>query len=305
MESIDMQVMALMDESGVKPDVITYSTIMNAWSTAGFMEKCRQIFDDMMKAGIKPDAHAYSILAKGYARAREPKKAEELLRAMTKSGVRPNVVIFTTVISGWCSTGQMEYAIKIFDKMCEFKVSPNLKTFETLIWGYGEAKQPWKAEEMLQIMEEFDVQPEKSTILLVAEAWRATGLTKEANRMLDIVKGKGMTRQTVTEEEIAVESSEKIYQKQPAGASATDLLQIPAVVTSDQKRSTTATKKGRMVLRDTDFPLERSYLSTKSMYLCHTCKFGDRSPVICRKQSQRQLGMFAQLPLSCTAVFLN
>ena len=90
MENINLQVMTLMDEFAVKPDVITYSTIMNAWSTAGFMEKCREIFDDMMKAGIEPDAHAFSILAKVYARAREPEKAEEVLSAMIKSGVHPN-----------------------------------------------------------------------------------------------------------------------------------------------------------------------------------------------------------------------
>jgi len=28
-------------------------------------EKCREIFDDMLKASIEPDAHAYNILAKG------------------------------------------------------------------------------------------------------------------------------------------------------------------------------------------------------------------------------------------------
>jgi pentatricopeptide repeat domain-containing protein 1 len=301
MGSINLQVMTLMNEFGVKPDVITYSTIMNAWSTAGFMEKCREIFEDMMKAGIKPDAHAYSILAKGYARAREPEKAEELLTGMTQSGVRPNVVIFTTVISGWCSTGRMECAVKVFDKMCEYKVSPNLKTFETLIWGYGEAKQPWKAEEMLPIMEGFNVQPEKSTALLVAEAWRATGLTKEANRMLNGLKGNRMTHQIGTEEEIP----EKIEQKQPTGASFSNLLQIPAVVTRIQKGSATTTKKNRMVLRDTDSSLDSSYLSTKSMHLSHTCKFGDRSPIICRKQSQRQLGVYAQHAVSCTVVFLS
>lgn len=294
MGSINLQVMTLMDEFGVKPDVITYSTIMNAWSTAGFMEKCREIFDDMVKAGIKPDAHAYSILAKGYARAREPEKAEELLTGMTQSRVRPNVVIFTTVISGWCSASRMERAIKVFDKMCEYKVSPNLKTFETLIWGYGEAKQPWKAEEMLPIMEEFNVQPEKSTILLVAEAWRATGLTKEANRMLNSLKGNGMKHQIGTEEEIP-----------PAGAPFSNLLQIPAVVTGVQKGSATTTKKSRMVLRDADSSLDSSNLSTKSMHLSHTCKFGNRSPIICRKQSQRQLGAYAQLALSPTVVFLN
>lgn len=50
----DVQVLALMEEFEVKPDVMTFSTIINAWSTAGFMEKCREIFDDMVKAGMEP-----------------------------------------------------------------------------------------------------------------------------------------------------------------------------------------------------------------------------------------------------------
>ncbi|KAL0327561.1 UNVERIFIED_CONTAM: hypothetical protein Sangu_1834100 [Sesamum angustifolium] len=107
-------VLTLMEEFGVKPDVITFSTIMNAWSAAGYMIKCREIFDDMVEAGIKPDAHAYSILAKGYVRAQEPEKAEELLDAMKKSGICPNVVIFTTVISGYGSSGSMDSAMRVF-----------------------------------------------------------------------------------------------------------------------------------------------------------------------------------------------
>lgn len=77
----------LMEESGVKPDVITFSTIMNGWSAAGYMIKCRETFDDMVELGIKPDAHAYSILAKGYVRVQEPEKAEELLNSMKRSGL--------------------------------------------------------------------------------------------------------------------------------------------------------------------------------------------------------------------------
>lgn len=88
-----------MEEYGVKPDVITFSTIMNAWSSAGLMDKCQEIFNDMVKAGIEPDIHAFSILAKGYVRAGEPQKAESVLTSMAKSGVLPNVVICTTIIS--------------------------------------------------------------------------------------------------------------------------------------------------------------------------------------------------------------
>lgn len=291
----------LMEEFGVKPDVITFSTIMNAWSTAGFMEKCKQIFDDMVNAGIKPDIHAYSILAKGYVRAQEPEKAEELLTSMLESGVRPNVVIFTTIMSGWCSAGRMENALQIFDKMCEFGISPNLKTFETLIWGYAEAKQPWRAEELLQVMKVFKVQPEKSTVLLVADAWRTIGLTREANRILGVMKRKEKTHQTETEES-PLESLEKSYQKK----SYSTLLQIPTIVTSDQKGSVPMTKNRRMVLKDGDFSMESSFFATKSVYqLPHSCKFGERSPIICRKQCEGKLGIYGQFAQSCTVVFLN
>ncbi|KAA8525296.1 hypothetical protein F0562_007151 [Nyssa sinensis] len=301
-EGVD-EVLRLMTEYGVKPDVITFSTIMNAWSTAGFMDKCREIFDDMVKAGIEPDTHAYSILAKGYVRAREPEKAEELLTTMVKSGFRPNVVIFTTVISGWCSAGKMECAIRVFERMCECGISPNLKTFETLIWGYGEAKQPWKAEEMLQLMEGFKVQPQKTTIMLIAEAWCATGLTKEVNRIKNTLKYQDRIYQRDTKDEIPVESLENLYQKQALSSSYSNLLQIPSVVASDQKGSAVTSKRSRMVLREAEFSSESLWTTTKSMYL--SCRFGARMPIICQKQFRGQLCMHGQLAHSCTVVFLN
>ncbi|KAK3212933.1 hypothetical protein Dsin_017639 [Dipteronia sinensis] len=189
--------------------------------------------------------------------------------------------------------------------MCEYGISPNLKTFETLMWGYSEAKHPWKAEEILQIMKAFEVQPEKSTYMLLAEAWSATGLTKEANRILGSIKSKERIPKIETEEEIKLESLEKLYHKQATSASYSNILRIPGIVTPDQKGSQGALKKGRIVLRDTDSSLECSWLTTTSMYLSHTCKSGARFPTICQKQSQGQLGMYGHLAQSCTVVFLN
>lgn len=302
MVNIYAQVLRLMEEFHIKPDVVTYSTIMNAWSKAGFLEKCKEVFNDMLKSGVEPDAHAYSILAKGYVRAQEPEKAEELLTGMIESGVPPNVVIFTTVISGWCSAGRMDYAIKIFDKMCEFGISPNLKTFETLISGYAEAKQPWKAEGILQIMEEFHVQPKKSTIALVAEAWHSAGLTEEGNRLLRAAKSKPITHSIEEDEEIPAESYERIYQKPYTSATSSNLLQIPTLGISDHRGSALAARRGRRLLRDAD--LESSLLTTKFKCLYQTCRSGEGFSIMCQKQFHGQHGTY-QLANSCTAVFLN
>ncbi|XP_048133111.1 pentatricopeptide repeat-containing protein At5g25630 isoform X3 [Rhodamnia argentea] len=304
-EMESFQVLKLMNEFGVKPDVVTYSTIMNAWSTAGYMDKCEEIFDNMVKAGIQPDAHAYSILAKGYVRAKETEKAEELLMAMIHSGFRPNVVFFTTIISGWCSDGDMDRATRVFDCMCEYGICPNLKTFETLIWGYGEAKQPWKSEDILQIMEEFDVRPEKSTFLLVAEAWRATGLSKEAKRILGTFKSRKLAEARKSEEEKPEENLERIYQRQNDGAQNSHILQIPGIVGSDRVRTVAAMKKSRMRSREKEALFEGTLFAMRSMYLSSTCKFGSRLPIICQKQSQGGIGAGAQISQPCTVVFLN
>lgn len=167
-----------MEGFGVKPDVVTFSTLMNAWSSVGDMKRCEEIYGDMLEGGIDPDIHAFSILAKGYARAGEPEKAEQILNQMRKFGVRPNVVIYTTIISGWCSSGEMKKAMQVYNKMCGIVgLSPNLTTYETLIWGYGEAKQPWKAEELLKVMEEKNVVPTRKTMQLVADGWKSIGVS--------------------------------------------------------------------------------------------------------------------------------
>jgi pentatricopeptide repeat domain-containing protein 1 len=112
-------------------------------------------------------------------------------------------------------------------------------------------------------------------------------------------------RKEALEKEIPVGNLEKLYQKQTEGVLYSNILQIPSTVTSDMKGSPAPLRKGRMVLRDADFPVECSWLATGSMSLSHSCKFGLRLPIICRKQSQAQHGMYGQLAQSCTAVFLN
>lgn len=288
------QALTLMEEFGVKPDVVTFSTIMDAWSSAGLMGKCQEIFDDMVKAGIEPDIHVFSILAKGYVRAGEPQKAESILTSMRKYGVHPNVVMFTTVISGWCNAVKMQRAMSIYEKMCEIGINPNLKTYETLLWGYGEAKQPWRAEELLQVMEEKGVRPKKSTIQLVADSWRAIGLASEAKRVL---KSAEEDRQSMPnkKDEIAVES---IHRKQNLSASNSTFSQKPGVVSGDRNGSSAAKIRSQIVLRS-----DTVWTATKSLFV-NTYGSGVQPMVVCRKQCS-QVGTCGQFVNAYRLVFIN
>lgn len=285
----------------MKPDVITFSTIMNAWSSAGLMEKCQEIFDDMIKADIEPDIHAFGILAKGYVRAGEPGKAESLLSSMSKSGVHPNVVIFTTIMSGWCSAGKMEHAWGIFEKMCEMEITPNVKTFETLIWGYGEARQPWKAEDLLHIMEEKGIVPEMRTIELVAEAWRAIGLMNEAMRLLNDSEEDSAVIQNNRMDKVHEQSLETISRKQTLSTSYPNALQIPGVVVSDNG-SSNANIRGQMISKRFEFSSESN--GTRTMSVTHTAALRVQPLVICRRQFQSQVGICRQFENTCRVVYI-
>lgn len=282
----------MMEESGVKPDVITFSTIMNGWSSAGRMDKCQEIFDDMLKSGIEPDIHVFSILAKGFVRAGEPVKAESLLNFMSKYGVRPNVVIFTTIISGWCTAGKMEKAWKVFEHMCDMDVSPNLKTFETLIWGYGEAKQPWRAEEILQMMEEMNVVPENSTLKLVSEAWRSIGMVNDAKA------------ERTEENEIPWRNSERIHEEEGPHASYSNLLKSEIVIVSNGNGSSYSQTRSRTLPKGVEVPSGRPRSTSTSMLLRQTRP--SRPLILCHIQNQTQFWIWRQhATTTCRMMFIH
>lgn len=293
----------MMEEFGVKPDVVTFSTMMDAWSSAGLLDKCQEIFNDMVKARIEPDIHTFSILAKGFVRTGEPGKAEALLTSMGNFGVHPNVVIFTTIISGWCNAGKMEHAIRNYEKMCQAGIPPTLKTFETLIWGYGEAKQPQKAEDVLQIMQEKGVVPEKTTIQLVADAWRAIGLVNEAVKILDYAEKECEDVQNY-KSEVPESLPGLVYKKQNVSAAYSNLLQIPEVIATNQNGSSVANLRSRLVLKGSEVSTESKRHATSSMDLARRCAFGVQQ-MICRKQFQIQVGTCRPCVNTSGVVFIN
>ncbi|GMQ06523.1 hypothetical protein CsSME_00051074 [Camellia sinensis var. sinensis] len=292
--------LTLMEQFGVKPDVITFSTIMNAWSSAGLMDKCQDIFDDMVKAGVEPDIHAFSILAKGYVRAGNPDRAESILKIMEKYKVHPSVVIFTTIISGWCSAGKMEHARKVYKTMCKIGISPNLKTFETLIWGYGEAKHPWKAEELLQIMEEKGVHPEESTVRLVADAWRAIGLASEVKRVMNDVEENQRMIPNNDKNEITKESPERVYHKENLRPDYSNSFNLSSVVITNQNGTSKA--RTRMVLKCSRSSSERLSMATKLMFVSGRCGAATKPLMTWHRLPEMQVGFYGPYSNSCRVV---
>ena len=184
--SASLQVLATMRACGVSPDVASYSTLVNAWSTAGMPSEAEAVVEEMTAAGVAPDVEILTTLAKGHQRRGDGVAAEGVLASMAGRGLRPNVVTYTTVISAYCSTGRgMEDAMRVFRAMKEGGVEPSGVTYRTLVWGFSEAEEPRKAEQILELMETSGMLPDSGTYEQVATAWQALGLWAEAAKVAE------------------------------------------------------------------------------------------------------------------------
>ena len=81
------------------------------------MDKAQQLFEAMIQNGSKPDLITYSTLINGYCLQGEMEKAKEVFDKMP---FLPNIVSYHTLVEGYIKTGQIDVALKLLkDMICD------------------------------------------------------------------------------------------------------------------------------------------------------------------------------------------
>ena len=81
-----------MKKAGVKPDVTTYNTLMNACRR--HPSKAHKYFNEMLRLKFKPDKHTFATLIVAHARKRDTKAIQNILEQMKSYNIEPNDIIF-------------------------------------------------------------------------------------------------------------------------------------------------------------------------------------------------------------------
>ena len=71
----------------------------------------------MQARGVRPDVVTYGTLIHGLCDAAEVDGAVELLNEMCGSGVEPNVVVYSCLLRGYCKSGRWQDVGKVFEEM--------------------------------------------------------------------------------------------------------------------------------------------------------------------------------------------
>merc|ERR1712137_501243 len=88
-----------MKQSGVRPNVITYSALISACGKGSQTEKALEVFAEMKQSGLKPNVITYSALISACVKGNQTEKALEVFAKMKRSGVKPDAITYDSLSS--------------------------------------------------------------------------------------------------------------------------------------------------------------------------------------------------------------
>ncbi|KAL5761895.1 hypothetical protein ACOSP7_018159 [Xanthoceras sorbifolium] len=111
--------------NGLKPDVVTYTALIDGYFKASNITQAMKLMEDMKVAGFPPDTFTYTTLMDAYSKSREMVKAYELVQEMLDKGLQPTVVTFNVLMNGFCMSGMLEDGERQLKWMLEKGIMPN------------------------------------------------------------------------------------------------------------------------------------------------------------------------------------
>ncbi|KAG0236364.1 hypothetical protein BGW41_000445 [Actinomortierella wolfii] len=138
------QVLKLMEEVGVSPNLETFDYLLEAYANHGDLTKARATVDLIIKNGLTPSLSAYNSLISTHVAKRDLKGAFGVLDAM-KQYHNPDTTIFTNLIKGCLVVGEYDLGWRVFDQMQHSGAPPDESTYSLMIHACAKTDQVERA----------------------------------------------------------------------------------------------------------------------------------------------------------------
>ncbi|XP_037462282.1 pentatricopeptide repeat-containing protein At1g80150, mitochondrial-like [Triticum dicoccoides] len=127
------RVMQEMEKEGVRPDVITYTTLMAAFYKNGHREVGDGLWNLMRLRGCMPTQTSYNVRIQFLINRRRGWQANDLVRKMYAAGITPDEITYNLVIKGFFVIGEHEMAKTVFGAMHGRGCKPNERIYQTMV----------------------------------------------------------------------------------------------------------------------------------------------------------------------------
>ncbi|PSR93242.1 Pentatricopeptide repeat-containing protein [Actinidia chinensis var. chinensis] len=126
-----LAVFSQMKKEGFTPNQFTFSSVFAVCASLCFLEFGRQVHALLFKDGLATDKCIESALIDMYAKCGSIIEAEKVFGSISN----PDIVSWTAIISGYAQHGFVDQALKLFRMMEQFGVKPNAVTLLCILFA--------------------------------------------------------------------------------------------------------------------------------------------------------------------------
>ncbi|KAI8543201.1 hypothetical protein RHMOL_Rhmol08G0199500 [Rhododendron molle] len=147
------ELLEIMEERGVHPDVVTHTGLMEGYCLQGQMDKAMRLLNTMAERGVHPYSFCYNTLINGYCHSMKLDEAMHLFREMPLQGLERDIITFRIILQGLVQIGNCKAAEEILNEMQTTDLVPDIKTSGLLLKGLCQSGHIDKALLLFQMME--------------------------------------------------------------------------------------------------------------------------------------------------------
>lgn len=179
------------------PDVVSYNCVLNAWalSTREPVERAVELFQkQVFDSHVRPTLITYNTLILAFSKRGQAQDAQHILEFLLEQdngGIRPDTISWNSVLSAWAVQGNGKQAQALLKKMMAYAaegdpfVKPDTISFNTVLHAFR--GNPRRAQDLLEHMEHLyqagndDVEPDVYSYTSVIRAWAYSKRDKRAS----------------------------------------------------------------------------------------------------------------------------
>ncbi|XP_026400135.1 pentatricopeptide repeat-containing protein At5g27110-like [Papaver somniferum] len=168
-------------ESAPKTDIITWNVMISGYVSAGSNFKALQIFGDLRSSGVRPDAVTFTSILPACSQSAALEIGKEIHQSVVENRLESSEIVMAALLDMYAKCGAIDEARKIFDELLE----KDCISWTSMITAYGSHGKSAEALEIFSKMEESKVKPDGVTFLAVISACSHGGLVDEGCHYFD------------------------------------------------------------------------------------------------------------------------
>ncbi|EPS57952.1 hypothetical protein M569_16864, partial [Genlisea aurea] len=184
---------------GCPPDVHTYSILLKSCLQVFDFGKVELLLSDMEVQGVKPNTITYNTLLDAYGKARRFPEMESLLMQMLrKRGCEPDVWTMNSTLRAFGGSGQLETMERCYEKFQRAGIEPTVKSFNILLDAYAKAGSYGKMGAVIAYMQRYRFSWTLVTYNVVIDAFGRAGDLGRMEFLFRLMQSEGIRPDRVT-----------------------------------------------------------------------------------------------------------